>query len=180
MYDWEYLRDGTGFHTGPVSLSGDSLFPSTSVTTHDEDFNRIETRYQDNPAKPLRSRRRFVRKYDWMGRLISDCSYNSTGDLEFETIYKYDWRNKLQERNTYDAQRNLRYSERTSYNDDGTEKDFVRYDALGTHHIDYVYQFDAHGNWVKQTAVESMTKSGKLIASPVYAVCRALSYYDER
>jgi hypothetical protein len=181
MYDWEYRRDGTGFHTGPVSLSGCSLFPSTTETTHDEDFNRIETRYHDNPAEPLTGRSRFVRKYDWMGRLISDYSYSSTGYLEFQVIYKYNWRNQPLERNTYDAQRNLQYSERTSYNDDGTEKDFVRYNALdGTHHIDYRYQLDGHGNWVKQTAVESTTKYGKLIASPVYAVYRAISYYDER
>jgi len=30
LYDWEYLRDGTRFHTGPVSFNGCSLLPDTT------------------------------------------------------------------------------------------------------------------------------------------------------
>jgi hypothetical protein len=134
---------------------------------------------ESTPQRDPRYSFKFKYKYDDRGRLAETAWHGNSGKLWLRYVYNYKSAN---ERET------LVYSEDGSLN----QKYVATLDAQGnemaessfntkTGAVDnryaYTYEFDRHGNWIKQTTSKWGTKDGKTQFFPYSITYRAITYY---
>lgn len=136
---------------------------------------------------------REVLAYDDKGRLHSQTRYDSRGTVEGKEIRTYDNEGRLFEKS--DAYETYRYNARGQLileirnvkpDDPNFRKVSYEYDKNGLivkeeeftnkglrQSFDYTYEFDSHGNWIKQVSIGSGT-DGKFLSDETY---RVINYY---
>ena len=134
---------------------------------------------ESNNKYDPRYRFKYKYKYDDGGRLAETAWYGNSGKLWLRYVYHY---KGVSERET------LVYSEDGSLN----QKYLATLDAHGneieesscntkTGAVDnryaYTYEFDRHGNWIKQTTSKWGTKDGKTQFLPYSITYRTITYY---
>jgi YD repeat-containing protein len=136
---------------------------------------------------------RTVYTYDDQGKLIGETVYGPGGNVAVESMHIYDAQGRrVQTINhdpahdpglgiekvvtTYDTRGNIK--ELTSYYARRPGDEEERPVPLPNKWV-YTYDFDAHGNWVKQTETLCTSESGKPVCEPSRVTYRTITYYPE-
>lgn len=114
------------------------------ILTYDQDGKKIEEDqyFPDRSEKPVI---RSIFKYDENGNKIQEHMYNPEDRLIVRWLSKYDGENRLIEENYYYSDGSLNSKE------------------------NYEYEYDSHGNWIKQIVYEN--------DNPKFIIERTISYY---
>ncbi len=155
-------------------------------------FNEVEYEYSPPPivvaGPPTRSkvksdpayRYRHMHKYDEMGRLKEELTFESSGRLVTKIAYTYSG-NQKQEL-TYDDDGKLNQRSVTTIDAAGNEieeADFEITDGSVKEKYRYSYEFDSQGNWTKQTTSKWVTKDGRSSYLPYSIDYRTIIYYQD-
>jgi hypothetical protein len=134
---------------------------SYTVSTYDSEGNLIEEEFSRSG-----SGYRSVHTYDAQGKRVTTTQYSDRDPgLGIEkTVLAYDARGNITELTTYYTQR-------------AGDKE-VRPIPPPNKRV-YTYEFDAHGNWVKQTMTLCSAESGKPVCEPSLVTYRTITYYPE-
>jgi antitoxin component YwqK of YwqJK toxin-antitoxin module len=136
---------------------------------------------------------RTVYTYDDQGKLIGETVYDPGGNIAVESMHIYDSQGRrVQTINhdpahdpglgiekvvtTYDPRGNIK--ELTSYYTRRPGDEEERPVPLPNKWV-YAYEFDAHGNWVKQTKTSCSAETGKLVCESSLVTYRTITYYPE-
>jgi YD repeat-containing protein len=165
--------DGDG-HRIAVKYDADGRMTAKSVETFDAAGHITGTLSYD-AAGALKSRSASM--YDERGRFTGGAVYNPDGSLMSKTVVTFDEKNQQPEIAYYDAQGTLQGKHSLSdaggyvinYQPDGTEWFKETRTALK-------WEFDAHGNWIKQTWPKTRTQANKIEES-VEVLYREITYY---
>jgi hypothetical protein len=134
---------------------------------------------ESTPQRDPRYNFKYKYKYDERGRLAEVAWHSNSGKLWLRYVYNYKGANER---------------ETLVYSEDGTlnQKYVATLDAQGneieestcntkTGAVDnkyaYTYEFDRHGNWIKQTTSKWGTKDGKTQFLPYSITYRTITYY---
>jgi hypothetical protein len=153
--------------------------------SHDPGKKTIEeSRYEPNGV--LFSKSSY--HYDAQGNLAEETRLHSHSANDLKWVYLYDEAGRKVEESFYvvRAQGLLNTAESTldsrivySYDVKGNLLEETRYDAAGTvkSKKSYRYEFDAAGNWIKQTAREWVSHTDKTYFEPTEVTYRTITYY---
>ncbi len=117
-------------------------------------------------------------KYDDKKRLIEKTLINNDGKLWQRLIYKYSG-NQL-ERLVYSADGSLNQRSVSVLDENGDSIEHTSYEVGGEKvraKYTYAYEFDAKGNWIKQTSSKWVTKDGRSYYEPASVYYRTITYY---
>ncbi|MFH6965830.1 RHS repeat domain-containing protein [Flavobacterium sp. FlaQc-28] len=140
---------------------------------YDKNSNVIEKRNLSvlEPHNP----NKLIYKYDNNNNLIFQQQTQKDGKRVSTEIFKYDERNnKIEEANCYDLKANQFQMNYFVYdeNDNLIQESARNLDGSEYYKINYKYDFDNHGNWIRRTS----DKNGDY---PGYIVERTIEYYGE-
>ncbi|UCH35741.1 MAG: hypothetical protein JSV65_05150 [Armatimonadota bacterium] len=177
------------------------------VTKYDASGRWIEAVEYDSDGTPGMKQ---TRSYDAQGRLIEEVDYRSPHDVDVKIVHRYNPEGQHVEESscpegaflgsrdyyTYDKMGNLIRDERWLYEPGGTvtgkwvgvydarghETDDLWYgpDGAVKRHATSTYEFDATGNWTKQTVKEYVVEGGKVDLAKMTVNYQAVTYYDGR
>jgi len=150
---------------------------------------RIEREYNPppivlaGPAGPTpkpdpRYSNKFTFQYDEAKRLTEKSWFMNNGELQIRYVYKYSGNHREELVYSADGSLNQRYL--AILDGKGNETEQTSFETRGGAIRDkysYTYEFDAQGNWVKQTTSKWMTKDGKSQYVPAYINYRTIVYY---
>lgn len=155
------------------------------------DFNSINYEYnpppvmisapaagQATPKYDPRYSYKFKYKYDEKGNLIEKVWYGNDGKLWLRYTYKYKGNQKEEMVYAEDSSLNQKYL--YTLDDKGNEIEEIVYEVRDNSIRDkysYSYEFDAKGNWIKQTTSKWVTKDGKSRFEPYSVTYRTITYY---
>lgn len=163
MQEVRYTYDVLGRLSEQITCDAVSCFDKIAYT-YDSQGNLIEESfyYPDSSSIKLR----LVHTYDEQGRRTQTESYDTHGPaLGVEkTVETYDAKGNILELITY-------YTEKIG---DEEGKPIPPPSKMV-----YTYEWDAHGNWVKQTQTLCISESGKLVCEPSMVTYRTITYYAE-
>lgn len=145
-----------------------------------------ESRYETNGV--LFSKSSY--HYDTDGNLIEETRLHSHSANDLKWVYLYDEAGRKVEESFYvvRAQGLLTAAESTldskivfSYDAKGNLLEETRYDAAGAvkSKKSYRYEYDAAGNWIKQTAREWVNHADKTYFEPTEVTYRTITYYPQ-
>ena len=152
--------------------------------------NEVEYEYNPPPivvaGPPAKSkvksdpayRYRHMYKYDEIGRLNEELTFESNGRPLTKIAYVYSG-NQKQEL-TYDDEGKLNQKSVTTFDAAGNEieeVDFEITDGSVKEKYRYSYEFDSQGNWIKQTTSKWVTKDGTSSYLPYSIDYRTITYY---
>lgn len=164
------------------------------VYTYDAEGNRTHAIYPGNakaaggeavPAQPHDSPLFYkqVFKIDGAGRRSEFDEYDKSGKLSGHSYYKYDDQGRLtdtiQERYGYSASPSrceFKYNERGV----ASEKTCQNWTFTGREKSQYVYDYDASGNWIKRTAKISMVLTDGSVRERTEISYREFQYYPSK
>lgn len=118
-------------------------------------------------------------RYDEQGRLAEESSHGSNGKLWMRHVYNY---KGASERETLvysqNGSLNQKYVERLDAQGNTVEQSYfnTKTGAVDNKYA-YTYEFDRHGNWIKQTTSKWATREGKPQFLPHYITYRTITYY---
>jgi hypothetical protein len=123
--------------------------------------------------------------YDGMGNAVEECNYNGDGTLFSRrmTLYSSTGRVVHSTFHTYNKAGTIDSTLLRDYDERGNE---VLLSATWAHPFSllipdsktaYEYLFDSHGNWIKQTGSEWVTKFGTSYWEPRTVIHRTITYY---
>ncbi|HEX8069500.1 MAG TPA: hypothetical protein VF546_06090 [Pyrinomonadaceae bacterium] len=156
------IYDGAGQMTGKTVTTFDAAGRSVSTSAY-------------NLAGALTYKS--VDIYDERGRLVGELGYRADGSPDTQMVVTYDAQNNA-ESAYYDARGLLSFRSAlteqrgytTTYNDDGT---VLLEETRGATRR----EFDAHGNWIKQTYPRSVKQAGKT-EDTIEVRYRGITYYE--
>ena len=132
-------------------------------------------------AKPKfdpRYKYKFEFKYDDKGRLIEKTLINNAGGLGLRYVYKYS--EKQREKLVYSADGSLNQHYLSVLDAQGNEIEWTIFEvkdgSVRSKHS-YAYEFDAKGNWTKQTNSKWVTKGGRSYYEPQSVAYRTITYH---
>ena len=118
-------------------------------------------------------------RYDGGGRLAEVAWYGNSGKLWLRYVYNYKNSNELEEL-VYRADGTLNQKYVTRLDAQGNkieESSFNTKTGAVDNRYAYAYEFDRHGNWIKQTTSKWGTKDGKTQFLPYSITYRTITYY---
>ena len=133
--------------------------------------------------------KRTIYTFDPAGRVIGEATYTIEGDSVKPEDYRLGYQRQV---HLYDAAGRRIVTQRltaegklyrinvTRFDARGNEVEEGVYDSEGgvVSRNAYSYEFDAHGNWVKQTTSEWVTRDGKSFFEPKEVSYREITYYS--
>jgi hypothetical protein len=133
---------------------------------------------------------RAVYSYDSKGNLVEYVSYapdafrrelepGTPETLFMKIVYSYDRGGRVVERTTYAVGGKIISRDVYAYDAKGDLAGVAEYDSEGRLEAEatYSHEFDAAGNWVKQTRFERKNRNGEPPAVPVEVTYRTITYY---
>jgi hypothetical protein len=134
------------------------------VYTYDDKGNLTEEAIYDVSGSFIKSRS--VHTYDAQGHRIKTAGYDlvhGAGLGVDRTVETYDARGNILELTTYYTQRAGDPDERP---------------VPPPSKVVYTYEWDAHGNWVKQTQTLCTSETGEPVCKPSMVTYRSITYYS--
>lgn len=134
---------------------------------------------ESKPAYDPRYSFKYRHRYDEQGRLVEESSHGSNGKLWLRHVYNY---KGASERETLvysqNGLLNQKYVERLDAQGNTVEQSYfnTKTGAVDNKYA-YTYEFDRHGNWIKQTTSKWATREGKSQFLPHYITYRTITYY---
>jgi hypothetical protein len=130
------------------------------------------------PKPDARYSNKFTFQYDEQKRLTEKSWFMNNGELQIRYVYKYSGNQVEELLYSADGSLNQRYLAILDGKGNKTERtSFETGNGAVRDKYSYTYEFDAHGNWVKQTTSKWMTKDGKSQYVPAYIYYRTIAYY---
>lgn len=133
-------------------------------------------------SKPTKYDKRFTfkykYKYDNKGNLKEDILYDNGGKLVTRTVYNL--KSNQKEKLVYAEDGSLNQKYFYTLDDKGNEMEETSYNTNDNsieNKYSYTYEFDSHGNWIKQTTSKLDTKDGKSSIIPYSVTYRTVTYY---
>jgi len=131
--------------------------------------------------------------YDPYGNLIEERFYYPvSSSIKLRLVHTYDKQGRRTQTESYDAHDPGLGIEKTgqTYDANGNILELTTYytEKVGDPEerpipppskVVYTYEWDAHGNWVKQTQTLCTAESGRPISEPSLVVYRTITYYSE-
>ena len=133
---------------------------------------------QAPPKRDTRYNVKYKYKYDPQGRMIEKVFYRNDGSLGWRYVYNY--KDNTIEELSYDPTDKLSSKYMTILDDKGLGRERteinLKDDSIRSKYS-YTYEFDSHGNWIKQTTSTWTTKNGAGEFKPAYVTYRTITYY---
>lgn len=132
----------------------------------------------EKPRYDQRYSYKFEYKYDDRNRLTEKVMYGNAGKLALRYVYKYTGNQK--EEFVYSADGKLNQHYLYTLDDKGNKIEETVFEAPSGSIRDkysYSYEFDAKGNWIKQTTSKWVTKDGRSYYEPSSVDYRTITYY---
>ena len=160
-----HTYDAQGHLTGAVSYDAFDTIAYKTVYTYDDKGNLAEETIYRASGPPISQS---VHAYDAQGRRIEttneDLAHDAALGIE-KTVETYDTQGNLLELTTY-------YTEKAGDDED------VR-PVPPPSKLLYTYEWDTHGNWVKQTQTLCTAETGQPVCEPSLVTYRIIIYYQE-
>jgi hypothetical protein len=177
LYDWKgNLFQVTVF--GYLDGARASNYMSISHEYNPPPMMMISKPGEEKPKYDPRYSNKFEFKYDNQKRLIEKAWINNAGKLQIRYVYKYSGLQREEWVYSEDGSLNQHYL--SVLDDKGNEIEWtifeVRDGTVRSKHS-YAYEFDAKGNWVKQTSSKWVTKDGRSYYEPTAVSYRTITYY---
>ena len=121
---------------------------------------------------------RYDFKYDDKKRLIEKTYFQNNGDVWLRYVYKYTGNQREKLVYAADGSLNQRYLQ--ILDEKGNEVEgtiFKTRDGSVDVKQSFAYEFDSHGNWIKRTSSEIVTKDGREERKPRRVYYRTITYY---
>jgi hypothetical protein len=118
-------------------------------------------------------------KYDGQGRLVEEAWHGNSGKLWLRYVYNYKGANE-RETLVYSQNGSLNQKYAATLDARGNmieESSFNTKTGAVNNKYAYTYEFDPHGNWIKQTTSKWGTKDGKTQFLPYSITYRTITYY---
>ena len=168
-----YARDGEGRKI-VTSYNRDGALSSQMIYTYDT-AGRIAGWANYDAKGALKNRA--VNTYDKDGHLTGGEVYNADGSLESRTVIMFDEEKKQPVNSFYDAHGALINKESLT----SAGGDVIRYQPDGAvwmkeTHGAAKFEYDAQGNWIKQTWPRSVTQDNKTVET-IEVLYREIAYY---
>jgi YD repeat-containing protein len=180
-----YTYDAHGRRVELVCYNAEGAVEGTSRYTYDAQGRLTAV----SSSGVLSSR---VYKYDDKDNLIEEIVYGPLGRSGYRLVHTYDTQGRRIQTANYDDAHDPGL---------GIEKVVTTYDAIGnpteqttyfTQRADeptkpippptrliYTYEWDTHGNWIKQTQTLCTAETGKPVCEPSMVTYRTITYYPE-
>ncbi|HXU38053.1 MAG TPA: energy transducer TonB [Blastocatellia bacterium] len=183
------LYDVSGRLTEEIRGFGNDCVSSRHVFSDDGNGKRTEAVYwgkslagdgkldwPQSVASPVNYKQVF--KLDGAGRRYEVNEYDDTGKLFRKAHYKYDDAGRVRE--TVDGQDSSQEQCELKYNEKGlvSEKSCRRSYSAGHEKSEYAYEYDASGNWIKQTAKSSSSRPNGSSYEYKRITYREIAYYS--
>jgi hypothetical protein len=144
--------------------------PAMFVAAHD---GEVKTKY--DPRYSFK----FKYRYDERGRLTEEAWHGNSGTLWLRFVYNY---KNQSERETLvyseDGSLNQKYTATLdAHGNEIEESSFNTKTGAVDNKYTYTYEFDRHGNWIKQITSKWGTKNGKSQFQPHSITYRTITYY---
>jgi hypothetical protein len=117
-------------------------------------------------------------KYDDKGNLIEEIVYGNEGKLRVRDVYNL--KGKQREKLTYSGDGSLISRHVSILDDKGSVTEAISYNAKDDSVRDrysYSDEYDAQGNWIRETTSKWVKKDGKEYFEPAWITYRTITYY---
>lgn len=152
--------------------------------THDAAMKITEKRVLPNEALFSTS----VYRYDANGNLVEEARSHTQTANSFKWIYTYDEAGRMLDESFYlirskplpnKTGKSLNYKSVYSYGKEGHPTEKIHYGPTGglESKKSYRYEYDAEGNWISQTAWESVDRGGTSALEPTEVTYRTIKYH---
>lgn len=175
-----FTYDPQGHRTASLSYTADGTLTSRTVFTCDAQGNETSAvRYTAAGARENET----VSTYDAEGNLAEVAWYTADGTLGGKQVYTHASRGNLTASVYYAYNPDGTLISRTdsTYNVRGNLTEMVWYNADGAlkRTETSTYEFDAFGNWIKQTTAKWVTTGGASHIEPPVVTYRTLTYHGK-
>jgi len=181
-----YIHDARGRRTEEPHYSSSGTFYSKLIYTYHEKDKLTTTISSDSFHFPPDNKTDYT--YDEKGRLIAETVYGPGLAFKDRAIHGYDAQGHRSSTTTHDGAlgvdkvvttydaRDIILEETTYYTEKVEMED--RPVPPPAKRI-YTYEWDAHGNWIKQTETMCHAESGTMVCEPSLMTYRTIIYYRE-
>lgn len=134
---------------------------------------------ESRPQRDPRYSFKYKYKYNDRGRLAEVEWHSNSGKLWLRYVYHYRGANELETLvYSQDGSLNQRYvATLDTRGNEIAESSFNTKTGAVDNQYTYAYEFDRHGNWIKQTTGKLSTKDGKTQFLPYSITYRTITYY---
>ncbi|MFQ5587277.1 MAG: hypothetical protein ACE5F7_00420 [Nitrospiria bacterium] len=158
-FKWTYSHDATFSHIEENRVQPDGTFFSKTTYDYDTAGNlEEENRYPPHAQNHFK----WIYRYDNAGRRIEESHYLVRSGIQPGRTGK-----SLNSKRVFTYDREGRLSQETRYNGAGEIVSVKKYQ----------YTFDKAGNWISQTALESLKSPGELPLVPTEVTHRKITYH---
>ncbi len=145
----------------------------------DNKVEEISYEYDNSLKKDGEVRYRNVRTYNKEGKEVENISYRPDGSLWAKWTTTFDQTGHTLVEFHYDEDSSIKKCTTRKFDERGNIYEEACYEADGSlnYRLEFHYEYDSKGNWIKQTINQWVTRWGKLFYEPVSVTHRELTYY---
>jgi antitoxin component YwqK of YwqJK toxin-antitoxin module len=183
-----HTHDSQGRKQETSSYEPTGSLSSKTTYTYDDEGKLIEE-VSYNSFGLLHTR---LFTYDDKGNLTEEEVYGPGGDFKYRSEHTYDDQGRRMATTNYDTRDPALGIEKTveTYDANGNILELTTYytEKVGDEEDRpipppakrvYTYEFDTHGNWIKQTQTLCTAETGKPVCEPSMVTYRTITYYPE-
>jgi len=163
----------------PPEVCGTSVmieFSQRHNRRYDENGNEIEDIVTDLEGRVIH---KVVQAFDSVGNRIEEAYYCPDDTLGFKWLRKFDDSGNEIETMRYGRGGVFEFKASRAYNERGQCTEYTRYKPDGSldEMLRIEYEYDSHGNWVKSTQYQLVTKVGNPFFKPRRIDYRTITYF---
>jgi hypothetical protein len=170
-----YKYDDQNNQNEYTRFSSDGSEQETCIDKLDEKGNKIESSVTN--FGPFN--KKWVYKYDDTGKVIEETVYSKTETPDKVTRFKYDSNGNQIEKNSSSWNIFNQKKITCKYDDNGNIIEELTYDSNGNLTVKYIYiyVYDSHKNWTKQSKLKYGIQLNKIDRDESYITEREIKYY---